>query len=231
MRFTKGYVSSQETSKIWEFFFQYKNNIPNLSFWSGNENGRLNKKFYFLDHYALNHFYENSPHNIKNFLSNFLHFDSTYNSPWGTEEVGFLERIQVIESKVSSSENLKANHLYRFHVDRVNTYKQLFLCSEISIKDGPFQVANLDSCKEYTRKILKKLENQHSKGSNWRNFDTTLDCEDFVSIVGNQGDLLTIDGREPHRASKVYPGHYRRVIIFEYMTKSNSRLYRETLND
>ena len=230
MRLTKGYFSSQETSEMWKYFFQYKNNIQNLSIWSGNENGRFNKKFYFLDNYALNQFYENSPHNIKFFLSKFLHFDSTYNSPWGPEEVGFLERIQVIESKVSFSENLKGNHLYRFHIDRVNTYKQLMLCSEISIKDGPFQVANLDSCKDDAKKILKKLEYQHSKGKNWRDFDSTLDCSDFVSIVGNPGDLLTIDGREPHRASKVYPGHKRRVIIFEYMTKLNSRRYRETLN-
>ena len=149
----------------------------------------------------------------------------------GPEEVGFPESIQVIESKISVLENLKAKQVYTFHIDRINTYKQLLLCSEIGIKDGPFQVANLDSCKEYTRKKLKELEEQHRKGNNWRDFDATIECEEFVSIVGKPGDLLTIDGREPHRAGKVYPGHKRRVIIFEYMTKSNSRRYRETLNE
>lgn len=65
MRLITEFFSSQEIREIWKYFYQYKENMPNLSIWSGNENGTFNKKFYFLYHHSLNLFFENSPHNIK----------------------------------------------------------------------------------------------------------------------------------------------------------------------
>ena len=229
MLFKRKYLSNKDTDKIWKYFYEYKGEIDSLLIWSGRENGRFNKKIYFHDKKTLNKFYKKIPSYIKPFINNFLNFDSTYKSPWGPEEISFLERIQVIESEPSFFENSKGNQVYSFHVDRINTYKKILLCSNISLEDGPFQVANLDSCREYARELLNNIEDLHKNSRNWREFNATIDCNEFVSITGGVGDLLTIDGREPHRAGKVFPGHKRKIIIFEYMTDVNSRRYRETL--
>ena len=168
---------------------------------------------------------------MNNFVQDFLNFDDNYETPWKPEKIGQLERIQIIESGEYKSENNKGEHLYNFHVDRINTYKKMLYCSNVDINSGPFEVADLNVIKDEASKIIKKIDTAHKFNRDFRKINSTLSCSTIQSITGKIGDVIVIDGREPHRAGKVGHKGTRKVIIFEYMTALNSRLYQSTFKN
>lgn len=223
MKICRDWCSSEEAQGLFEFLMDFKlSDTEAVSWWVSQENGRKNKKYFFFKPQGINTLASGGViHRLRT-------FDETYKSPFGPQNIGSLERIQVVESIESKVENSKGDHVYKFHVDRVNTYKQILLCSEVTIDCGPFQVASIDECREKALTLHADLGRELETGD-WRNFDATIDCDRYESCTGHSGDLIVVDGREPHRAGKINPGFSRKLIIFEYMTREASRVYRQDL--
>ncbi len=231
MRFYESYKSKESCTMAWDFFINYDSKINGLKVWSQKENARFNKKIYFQTKNARELFLKSLPNKINNFVQDFLNFDDDYETPWKREKIGPLERIQIIESGEYKSENNKGEHLYNFHVDRINTYKKMLYCSNVDVNSGPFEVADINIIKDEASKIIKKIDTAHKLNKDFRKINATLSCRTSQSITGKTGDVIVIDGREPHRAGKVGHKGARKVIIFEYMTAINSHIYQSTFKN
>ena len=55
-----------------------------------------------------------------------------YKSPFSKEKIGFLNRIQVIESNFINKSliSVKGKHIFSLHCDRINSYK-IYMCFQI----------------------------------------------------------------------------------------------------
>ena len=229
MEINVNFCTQYDAEKLFNQLIKFDESRSSLiKTWINEENGRLNRKIYFTDDFAFDHFTECFEKPSSNIIKKLQKFNPSYISPFGKEKIGNLERIQIIRSNEPKNQNRKGNHLFNFHVDRINTYKQILLCSEVTEECGPFQIAELKLCKDEAMKILERLKQSVANGDDWREINSSLDCQHFISATGSPGDLVTVDGREPHRAGQLKPGKTRAIIIFEYMTREASQIYKSS---
>jgi len=220
-------IKLEKNDYIELFKFLINNNFnKSTKSWISEENGRLNKKFLFDDKHEWKDVIPNKYHKTIKFLIKKI---KNYKSPFGEEKKDFLERIQVIESNYKNNLNLnnKGQYLYNLHCDKINSYKAIVFFSNVKIKDGPIYFAEVARCHEQVKNKLKEMETKKKKIP-WNKINSTVFCKYETPILANIGDVIIFDGREPHRASLLKNKGFRALIIFELMTKKNSKLYRNS---
>ena len=211
------------------FKFLLKSNFKNITSFTENENGRLNKKFIFK---SENEWKEIIPKEYHKKISLLLSKLKNYKGPFSKEELGFLNRIQVIESKFikKSYISIKGRHILNLHLDRINSYKIYMCFSDIKLKNGPIYFANIHQCKKQIMTKINEIEEKKKKfGNLWRKIDTRIYSSDEKPYTSKYGDIFIFEGREPHRASLLKKNGYRAIIILECMTDPNRYLYERSI--
>lgn len=211
------------------FQFLLKSSFKNIESFMEKENGRLNKKFFFKDKNEWKKIIPYDYHMMINFLISEL---KNYKSPFSKEKIGFLNRIQVIESNFINKSliSVKGKHIFSLHCDRINSYKIYMCFSDIKLKDGPIFFANISKCKDQIMKKINEIEDKKKKFKNlWRKIDTKIYTFEEKPYISKFGDIFIFDGREPHRASLLKKNGYRAIIIFECMTDENRHLYERSI--
>ena len=153
--------SKEDFENLFEFLL--KSNFKNITSFTENKNGRLNKKFIFKSENEWKEIIPKDYHKKINLLLSKL---KNYKGPFSKEELDFLNRIQVIESKFIKKSTIsnKGRHIFGLHCDRINSYKIYMCFSNIKIKDGPIYFANLRQCK---KQIMTKINEIEEKEKVW----------------------------------------------------------------
>ncbi len=220
----------KDYNKFFKFLINSKFN-EEIKNWKDFGNGRVNRTFLFKDEYQWEKVIPKQYHTRIKLL---LHKVNSYKTPFQTEKVDFLRRIQVIESCFvkKSDVNTKGLHIFNHHCDRINTYKIYVFFSDIEIKDGPIYFARINKCKNQVIDKLKEIEKKKKEPvRDFRSMKATIFCNEEQAMIGKFGDVLIFDGREPHRASFLKKNGYRAVVIFEFFTEKNWNLYSQTILD
>ncbi len=197
--------------------------------WKDFENGRVNRTFLFKNEYQWEKVIPKQYHRKIELL---LKRVNSYKTPFQSEKLDFLRRVQVIESRFvkESDLNIKGSHIFNHHCDRINSYKIYVFFSDIELKDGPIFFAEINKCKNQVIDKLNEIENKKKDpNSDLREMKATIFCKEEKAMLGKFGDVLIFDGREPHRASLLKKNGYRAVVIFEFFTEENWRLYSEPI--
>jgi hypothetical protein len=225
MEIDKIFSESNLAKELFDGLVIYDASVPGIHIWHGEENGRYNKKFLFSQ---IDDWMSVVPCKFHQMVEHIIKKVNQYESPFGKQKIGALERIQVINSKFTSEKNHKGIHLFNFHIDRINTYKGILYCSNVTCKDGPFAVMELNGREGEIAEKLDFLEKCHAAGKDWRKIDTTFEAVHYNNVEGVAGDIVIVDGREPHRAGTVENRGCRKAIIFEFFTLENSTIYRNS---
>ena len=147
--------SKEDFENLFEFLL--KSNFKNITSFTENKNGRLNKKFIFKSENEWKEIIPKDYHKKINLLLSKL---KNYKGPFSKEELDFLNRIQVIESKFIKKSTIsnKGRHIFGLHCDRINSHKIYMCFSNIKIKDGPIYFANLRQCKKQIMTKINEIE-------------------------------------------------------------------------
>lgn len=230
------YIKPNKFTGQFNYLFKKLSNLKDtinddLKIWSKNSNSRKNKSIYLKS--RKNKLFNNKEIKFIEYL--------TIKTKKFAKSHGYrlnkLQRIQVIESKsVKKKLYGEDKYLYNFHVDKLNTFKSLFFINGISPKNGPFQLGTDFSYQNkqeilkilnYKKKLIKKIS--VNKKLNFRDLNTQINIKKHFDVVGKRNSIFIINGDWPHRASLISKNHKRKLIIFEWFTVEDSKIYKNDL--
>lgn len=230
------YIKPNKFTKQFNYLFKKLSNLEDINsddqkIWSKNSNSRKNKSIYLKRN-------KNKLFNQKE--RKFIEYLTFYTKKFAKShgyKLNNLERIQVIESKsVKKKLAGEDKFVYNFHVDKINTFKSLFFINRINPKNGPFQLGTgfsyhnkqeILKILNYKKKFIKKIS--VNKKLNFRNLNTQISLKKYFNVTGEKNSIYIINGDWPHRAGLISKNHKRKLIIFEWFTVEDSKIYKNDL--
>ena len=228
------YIEADNFTKQFNYLFNKLNSLQDLHdkekiIWTKKTRSRKNKSIYFKS----KKLFFNSKE-IK--FIKFLEVHTKKFAKYHGYKINNLERIQIIESTFIKNKNGQENYIYNFHIDKLNSFKAIFFIVDINNKNGPLQLAsnltkkNRESiCKilDDKKKFFKKKNSK--KNINFRDLKTDINFKKYLSLVGKKNSIFIINGDWPHRAGLISKNHKRKLIIFEWFTIEDSKIYKNDL--
>lgn len=228
------YIKPNNFTKKFNYLFNRLNSLQDIHdkekiIWTKKTKSRKNKSIYLKKKKLLFN-------NKENKFIKFLEIHTKKFAKYHGYRISDLERIQIIESTFikNKKKNDQEKYIYNFHIDKLNSFKAVFFIIDIDNKNGPLQLAS-NLTKEDKKSIFKVLEDKKkffkrmNKKKNFRDIKTDLNFKKYLSLVGKKNSIFIINGDWPHRAGLISKNHKRKLIIFEWFTREDSKIYKNDL--